>query len=129
MNPIMTAAFARKLARMHVVDLPLNQKPKDILAKIDILLPDPSTYKDDVESMECTKEEEASRDKLLDFEFAKELAWVKETIKKLKTRQVLGHGDMNKANCLIIAGVEDPTESLMLIDYEVIRGSANCAVI
>lgn len=113
------AAYARVLARMHVLDLPLNKQPRDMFSKMDSMLPDPSTYKDDVMAMDCAKEEEANRKELLEFDIGSELLWFKETLKKIKTRRVLSHGDLGRGNCLVLSGVQDLTESLMLIDYEV----------
>jgi choline/ethanolamine kinase len=119
MNPSMMAAFARKLALFHNLQLPLTRKPKDYFDKIDILLPKYlEGERDYITSLEAKEEFKKAKEKYLAFDILKELEWLKELKPLIKCRKVLMHGDMNRANCLVREDQEDDFDKIVLIDYE-----------
>ena len=44
--------------------------------------------------------------------------WLKEIFPKIKSRVVLVHGDMNRANCIIRDDIENELDRVVLLDYE-----------
>ena len=102
----MTAAFARKLARFHHAQVPINKRPTSIADKLDALF----------SCLEDLSKELAPRPVPIDFKG--ETDWLRSVFPKLQSRSVLVHGDMNRANCLIRSDKEDPFDKVVLLDYE-----------
>ncbi|KAI1299622.1 Choline kinase alpha [Halotydeus destructor] len=109
------ALFARKLARMHVCKLPLNLHSKTWFDKVEMMMPMYlSTHKEQL----LAKASDRLKQMLLDTDEQAEYDWLKDTFLKIKTRRVLSHGDLNRANVLIADKYDDPDDRLVLIDYE-----------
>jgi len=105
-NPVMTTAFARKLARFHHVRVPINKRPPSMSDKIDIL-------------MRCVEKLTVELAPLpLPMDFNNERMWLQSVFSKLHSRRVLGHNDMNRTNCLIRDDKDDPFDKVVLLDYE-----------
>ncbi|KAI1299618.1 Choline/ethanolamine kinase [Halotydeus destructor] len=112
----MEALFARKLARMHVCKIPLSKNCKTLSDKITDRM---ALYLSESKPKMLSK---AKSDKvkqiLANVDEEAELNWLKSIFPRIKTRQVLCHGDLNRANILIADENDEPDDKLILIDYE-----------
>ncbi|KAI1299619.1 Choline kinase alpha [Halotydeus destructor] len=118
-NPEMETLFARKLARMHVVKMPFSKVTGD---QLDTVVDMGSAWsehgKADLEAFDAGADNEVYKKYVLELDVLEEIDWLKSLKPKIKTRQVLLHGDMNRANALIIEKNQDSLDKLILIDYE-----------
>jgi len=119
LNPDAIAGFARRLAQMHVLNLPMNRRHPEHETKIvKVLESFKPSLKDAIRDIETKPEFETDKSKILNFNFEDEIKWITSARPKILTRQVLCHGDLNRANCLVRDEIEDSMEKLMLIDFE-----------
>ncbi|KAI1299621.1 Choline kinase alpha [Halotydeus destructor] len=114
--PETEALFARKLARMHVSKVPLNKQGKTMFEKIEDNM---ATFLAESKLNLVSKmPTERLKQLMMDFDEEAEYSWLKEIFPRIKTRQVLSHGDLNRANVLIANEYDKPDDRLVLIDYE-----------
>ncbi|KAI1299612.1 Choline kinase alpha [Halotydeus destructor] len=117
--PKMEALFARNLARMHAIKMPFAKKQRDVLDRAETMLPDwLERGKAELEALVLGSEYEQLKTTVLDFDLSKEFDWLRSLRPRIKSRQVLSHGDMNPANCLVVEKAASDCEKLILIDYE-----------
>ncbi|KAI1298698.1 Choline/ethanolamine kinase [Halotydeus destructor] len=113
-SPEMETLFARKLARMHAIKMPFSRKHRDTLDMVAAMMTDwLDGSKSEFEKMNADAAQKGDNNVILQLDMLEELEWLKSLKPRIKTRQVLSHGDMNRTNCLVV----DETD-LMLIDYE-----------
>jgi choline/ethanolamine kinase len=118
-NPELTAAFARKLAFFHSLDLPFNRNQKTILEKIDsMLVKYIEQFRQELFDIPVEPEKQAIKDQFLKLDIEIEQTWMKSIFDKIKFRKSFTHGDMNRANCLIRDDVDEINDKIVLIDYE-----------
>ncbi|KAI1299664.1 Choline/ethanolamine kinase [Halotydeus destructor] len=118
LNPEMETLFARKLARMHVIKMPFSKQQNDVLDRAEFMLPEwLECGRPGLEAFDAGSEADLKQT-LLDWDLSDEFDWLKSLKQKIKTRQVLAHGDMNRCNCLVLENAESDSDKLLLIDYE-----------
>lgn len=107
-DPEVEDSFARCLARMHHMQLPLSRKPRDQIAIAQMMLED---VKRNV--MHVVRDDLMTRFAyLFEFPFEEETRWLRNVFSRVKTKVVLCHGDMNRANCIVVG------KQTFLVDYE-----------
>lgn len=118
-SPDMEAAFARHLARMHVLKLPLTRRNGGPPSKIEAMLPNyVEVDREEIKNIEANASQAENKVKALNYDLVKEFDWLKSIRHRIKTRMVLVHGDMNRANCLVRNDRQSAIEKVVLIDYE-----------
>ena len=123
MNPKITGAFARKLARIHNMSPPIVKKPKDVFGFFATIRRD--NYGELMNKMRTSGVpqgfEEASRT-WLEFDLPGFIDWMAETLPTIKTRVVFSLNDLNRANCIVREGpgteTMDELDKVIIIDYE-----------
>ena len=121
-NRELVSCFAKKLAQVHSLVLPLSKKPRDYVKIIrDNFDKDWVIFK---EFLEETPFPEGSPEhhkelvqKVINYDFMQPLEWVTEHVSKIKSPVVFSHNDMNLTNCLINPE-EDEEDKITLIDFE-----------
>ncbi|KAI1285656.1 Choline kinase alpha [Halotydeus destructor] len=118
LSPEMETLFARKLARMHVIKMPFPRQQNSILDRAELMLPDWLEWgKPGLEALDAGSEHDLKQ-LFLDWNLSDEFDWLKSLRPRIKGRQVLAHGDMNRLNCLVVDNAESELDKLLLIDYE-----------
>lgn len=123
MDPEITAAFARKLARVHNMAPPIVKKPKDMFGIIGKIREENLTeFMEKMRKIEIPPELESSAQSWFNFDLSGYIDWMIETFPSIKSRVVFSLNDLNRANCIIREGAEAETmnaiDRLLLIDYE-----------
>lgn len=110
------SCLARQLSRLHSIDIPINRRPKDIL----------SIIRDTWETKWPSFKDYVSRDQRhcesFDYDFLSLINWFEVTRKKIPSRIVLSHNDMNRTNFLVVPQKESQKERLervMIVDFEI----------
>ena len=121
-TPEIMALFARKLAKLHSLKAPLTKTPKDFIriirSNFEKHWPSYLQFMAEREYPPNTTEEmKQAAQCAMNYDFFKLIDWFAETLPSVKTRVVLSHNDMNRANCMV-----DPNKSgddkLTLLDFE-----------
>lgn len=121
-SPKVMAAFARKLAKIHSLKVPVSKEPKDFIGitretftnKWQKYLAYVSTA-----PLPEVPELKAVAEAGLNYDWIKLLDWFVETLPKVKHRVVFTHNDMNRANCLVKKDDSLPIdERLIMLDFE-----------
>ena len=123
MDPKITAAFARKLARVHNMAPPIVKKPKDMFGIIGKIRDENlAEFMEKMGRIEIPPGLESSAQSWFNFNLSDYIDWMIETFPSMKTRVVFSLNDLNRANCIIREGAEaetmDAIDRLLLIDYE-----------
>ncbi|KAI1299665.1 Choline/ethanolamine kinase [Halotydeus destructor] len=118
LSPEMETLFARKLARMHVIKMPFSKQQNDVLDRAELMLPEwLECGRPGLEALDAGSQGDLKQ-LFLDWDLSDEFDWLKSLRSRIKGRQVLAHGDMNRLNCLVIDNAESKLDKLLLIDYE-----------
>lgn len=125
-DPTLSAIIARKLAKVHTLDVPINKDPTWLFDTINKWLDLVRSH--DVTHVNPDKQELAKF--LLDFNFENELKWLKSLIVQLKSPVVFSHNDLQEGNILLPDMTQNKMESffsqsnqaidesVVLIDFE-----------
>ena len=114
-------AFARKLARIHCLDLPISRTPRDFLGLArDIFSENWHAYLSLLKKTEIpsSPESEQGQQMLDQCDMVALCDWFKEKMANVRHRVVLVHGDMNRGNALVRTEIVDPDQRLVLLDFE-----------
>lgn len=112
-------AFARKLAQIHCMDLPITRSPRDFLGVAkDILSSKWQHYVSLMKETEipATPESDQALAMLEGYDIVATCNWFME--QKVRSRIVLTHGDMNRGNQLVRKDETDPDKRLVILDFE-----------
>lgn len=115
-------ALARKLAKMHSLQIPFNKNPKDFIGIIresfsKHLGPYNQMLKEK-ELPEGSSEEFKQAVKFsLTYDWNQLIDWFADTFPKIKTRTVFSHNDMNLANFMVLPD-KSGDEKVTFLDFE-----------
>jgi len=112
-NDELVKQVARKLARFHHLDVPLDKKETKTVSITDQYYSrhDPATYKKFLAAL-------GYPDWKLPYDVKEELEWGMATEKKIPARLVRTHGDANKNNIMVREVPDKFGEKMMLVDFE-----------
>ena len=115
-NDELMGIFARKLAKMHSLEVPFDKNPNDFLGITK------ANLEKNLESfIQLMKQEEVppeSKEKVemsYNYDWMGLFGWFEKTLPKIKTRSVFSHCDMNRANFMV---VPDSPEKIIFLDFE-----------
>ena len=121
-NPEIMVLFARKLAKLHSMNIPIRKTPKDLIKLIrhnfDQHWPGYHRFLTEKEfSPEIPQEIRTAAQFAVDYDFVKLIDWFEETLTKIRTRVVFSHNDMNRANFMINPS-KSGDDKLTFLDFE-----------
>jgi choline/ethanolamine kinase len=121
-NPDVMARFARKLAKLHSLKVPVKKTPKNLVRIIrDNFEKHWPNYRDFMIEREyppgTTEEMKKAVQFSIDYDWFKLIDWFEQTLSTVRTRVVFTHNDMNRANCMVHPTRTDE-DKLVLLDFE-----------
>lgn len=130
-DEVTNSIFARKLARMHSLQLPLNKRAKDVLGFIKTSFRD--NWDNCFQVIQGIKpatvlfpEQEQLIDMTLKYDFQSLIKYFEQLLPTVGTRVVFCHGDMSRSNFIINENRMDD-ERVTFLDFEMagynLRGS------
>ena len=120
-NEVM-GAFARKLAKMHSLNVPMNKNPKNFIKIIrdnfeKYLEPYNQLLKETGFPVGSPEEHKQMVDFAVNYDWTKLIDWFEKTLPSIKTRNVFSHGDMNRANFMVNSN-KTGDDQVTFLDFE-----------
>ena len=111
-------SYARKLAKLHSMSIPISKRPKDYIRIIrETLAENWDNFQAELKKRSfpegTTDEVKQLAQKGMEYDFHGIIDWLEETLPRVKTRIVFSHNDNNRANCLV-----HKDKSVTLLDFE-----------
>lgn len=114
-DPDISAVIARKLARVHTLEVPINKEPTWMFDKMQRWL-DYARNNICVEKLE--REKRFLADQLLTQNFEAEIEWLKTFLLKAQSPILFCHNDLQQGNILFPDGPKGCEDKLVFIDFE-----------
>ncbi|XP_054160921.1 choline/ethanolamine kinase-like [Oppia nitens] len=115
--PIYAEAIARKLATVHVLDVPINKAPTWLFDTFDQWLHSVLNPPEDCQQQNPNLKVEQQ---LCAFDFTTEIKWLKEFLLSCNSPTVFAHNDLQEGNILLPekSSVDNFDDTIVFIDFE-----------
>ena len=117
-DPEIRSQFARKLARIHQLDVPIKRVVRHIVTMFEERFKAGDNDLARQKLLEVCKSNGMDPEWALKYDWKQEISWLKKTAASVATRNVVALYDMNRLNCLVREQVDSFGEKVTLIDYE-----------
>lgn len=97
-HPKLSNIIAEKMAQIHVMDVPMNKRPKRMWETVERWL---STIEDLIEQEEPPKQMTDMINKIRQLGLRREVAWLQEFLSRIYSPVVFCHNDMQEGNILL----------------------------
>ncbi|XP_054724032.1 choline/ethanolamine kinase-like isoform X2 [Uloborus diversus] len=114
-DPELSATIARKLAKVHTLNVPINKEPTWLFEKMENWV---KFAKNDVR-IECIKDDvRVLASQLLSQDFEGEFSWLKSVLTKVKSPVLFCHNDLQEGNILVPERADSGEDKIVFIDFE-----------
>lgn len=119
LKPVIRMQIAQKLARLHLLEIPIGKVPFDRLDQVRTKFSTikPQDYIDVANNLEL-KKKGVNCEFIANFGYAKEVDWLGGIQPQIKSRNVMCTRDLNRLNCLVRETPDKFNELITLIDFE-----------
>lgn len=111
----MSATIARKMAKVHTLNVPINKEPTWLFEKMQNWM---NFVKGEIRLDKLNDEQKEIAVDLLSQDFEKEFAWLKPVLLKAKSPVLFCHNDLQEGNILVPEGVAAFEDKIVFIDFE-----------
>ncbi|KAG8195103.1 hypothetical protein JTE90_013580 [Oedothorax gibbosus] len=110
----MSVTIARKLAKVHTLNVPINKEPKWLFDKMQTWI---NFAKDEIRLDALNDDQKKIAVDLLSQDFEKEFAWLKSVLTKANSPVLFCHNDLQEGNILVPEG-DASEDKIVFIDFE-----------
>ncbi|XP_035220910.1 choline kinase alpha-like [Stegodyphus dumicola] len=114
-DPEISATIARKLAKVHTLDVPINKEPTWLFEKMQGWI---NFAKNEVQLDNLNDETKGIAMGLLSQDFQKEFLWLKSLLTKVASPVLFCHNDLQEGNILLPERTAVSEDKIVFIDFE-----------
>ncbi|GFT22026.1 choline kinase alpha [Nephila pilipes] len=113
--PEMSATIARKLAKVHTLNVPINKEPKWLFDKMQNWM---NFAKNEIRLENLNDEQKKIAVNLLSQDFEKEFVWLRNVLIKANSPVLFCHNDLQEGNILVPERASALEDKIVFIDFE-----------
>uniref|UniRef100_A0A2L2Y177 Choline kinase alpha n=1 Tax=Parasteatoda tepidariorum TaxID=114398 RepID=A0A2L2Y177_PARTP len=114
-SPEMSATIARKLAKVHTLNVPINKEPTWLFDKMKNWI---QFVKHEIRLDDLNEEQKNCAMKLLAVDWEKEFNWLKPVLMRAKSPVLFCHNDLQEGNILVPETNSANEDKIVFIDFE-----------
>ncbi|KFM56897.1 Choline kinase alpha, partial [Stegodyphus mimosarum] len=114
-DPEISATIARKLAKVHTLNVPINKEPTWLFDKMQDWI---NFAKNEVQLGNLNDETKEIAMSLLSQDFQKEFLWLKSLLTKVASPVLFCHNDLQEGNILLPERTAGSEDKIVFIDFE-----------